>query len=310
MANTPRYIGTHQRGELTSRIAASVDSLARCHICPRECGVNRLSGEIGRCNTGRHAVLASSDAHFGEEAPLVGRYGSGTLFFSNCNLGCCFCQNEEISHHGIGVEVTIADLATTMLALQKQGCHNINLVTPTHVTVQILEALPLAIEEGLEIPLVYNCSGYERVETLVMLEGVVDIYMPDFKFWDPKFAGEVCDAADYPEVARRAIIEMHRQVGDLKVDAGGVATSGLLVRHLVLPEGYAGSDKVLAFIADQISPETYVNVMDQYRPCARADAVTALGRPIKPAEFKDALNAAKAAGLRRLDPPRRVFMLG
>jgi putative pyruvate formate lyase activating enzyme len=307
---SPRYLDTHQRGELTAKAAAAIESLGCCRLCPRKCGVDRLAGDTGRCNTGRLAVLASSDAHFGEEAPLVGRCGSGTLFFSHCNLGCCFCQNEDISHRGYGSEVTAAELAATMLALQNRGCHNINLVTPTHVTAQILEALPLAVENGLRLPLVYNCSGYERVETLRLLEGVVDIYMPDFKFWDAPIAGEACEAPDYPEVARKALVEMHRQVGDLKLDAHGVAISGLLVRHLVLPEGLAGSDKVLAFIAAQISTDTYVNVMDQYRPCAQAARVPALRRPIRPAEFRQALAVAKAAGLSRLDPPRRVFILG
>jgi putative pyruvate formate lyase activating enzyme len=306
----PRYLDTHRRDELAPRVALAIEALAHCRLCPRECGVNRLKDETGRCNTGRRAVLASSDAHFGEEAPLVGHGGSGTLFFSHCNLGCCFCQNEEISHKGYGIEVAPADLAATMLALQDRGCHNINLVTPTHVTAQILEALPLAIEEGLRVPLVYNCSGYERVETLKLLEGVVDIYMPDFKFWDADIAAKVCDAPDYREVACKALMEMHRQVGDLRLDTQGVAVSGLLVRHLVLPVGLAGSDRVLAFIAQQISPDTYVNVMDQYRPCAQAELVPALGRPIRAAEFREAVAAAEAAGLRRLDPPRRVFVLG
>jgi putative pyruvate formate lyase activating enzyme len=306
----PRYLDTHERGELTPKVAAALEMLRRCRLCPRECGANRLEGETGRCRTGRRAVLASSDAHFGEEAPLVGRHGSGTLFFSNCNLGCCFCQNEGISHHGVGVEVTADDLATTMVALQDRGCHNINLVTPTHVTAQILEALPLAIEEGLRLPLVYNCGGYERVETLRLLEGVVDIYMPDFKFWGAKIAAEACDAPDYAQAARKAFKEMHRQVGDLKLDANGLAVSGLLVRHLVLPDGLAGTAEVLGFIAKELSPDTYVNVMDQYRPCARAADVPALARPIRAAEFRHALAAAKAAGLRRLDPPRRIFILG
>jgi putative pyruvate formate lyase activating enzyme len=307
--HSPRYLDTHRRGELAPKVAAAIDALGCCRLCPRKCDVNRLEDETGYCNTGRQAVLASSDAHFGEEAPLVGRGGSGTLFFSHCNLGCCFCQNEEISHKGYGIEVSAADLATTMLALQDRGCHNINLVTPTHVTAQILEALPQAVDQGLRLPLVYNCSGYERVETLKLLEGVVDIYMPDFKFWGTDIAGKACNAPDYREVACRALQEMHRQVGDLKLDDDAVALSGLLVRHLVLPEGLAGSERVLAFIADQISADTYVNVMDQYRPCAQAAKVPALGRPIRAPEFREALAAAKAAGLRRLDPPRRVFIL-
>jgi putative pyruvate formate lyase activating enzyme len=308
-SNPPRYLDAHRSGELAAKVAAAIETLGCCRLCPRKCGVNRLANETGRCNTGRLAVLASSDAHFGEEAPLVGRGGSGTLFFSHCNLGCCFCQNAAISHEGYGCEVSAADLAATMLALQDRGCHNINLVTPTHVTAQILEALPLAVEQGLRLPLVYNCSGYERVETLKRLEGVVDIYMPDFKFWERDIAGKACDAPNYREVACKALVEMHRQVGDLKLDADGVAVSGLLVRHLVLPDGLASSQQVMAFIAQRISPDTYVNVMDQYRPCAQAALVPALGRSIRAAEFREALAAAEAAGLRRLDPPRRVFML-
>jgi putative pyruvate formate lyase activating enzyme len=306
----PRYMDTHRRGELGLKIAAAVGSLGECRLCPRACGVNRLGGETGRCNTGRRAVLASSDAHFGEEGPLVGRSGSGTLFFTHCNLGCCFCQNDDISHGGYGAEMGAAELADRMLELQARGCHNINLVTPTHVTAQILEALPIAIEKGLRLPLVYNCSGYERVGTLRLLEGVVDIYMPDFKFWDAQIAQQACEAPDYPEVARQAILEMHRQVGDLTLDADGVALTGLLIRHLVLPEGLAGSDRVLAFIAEEVSPDTYVNLMDQYRPCGRATRVSALKRPISPVEFREAMTAAKAAGLRRMDPPRRVFRWG
>jgi putative pyruvate formate lyase activating enzyme len=305
---SPRYLDTHRCGELASMAAAAIDALGHCRLCPRKCGVNRLENETGYCNTGRQAVLASSDAHFGEEAPLVGRSGSGTLFFSHCNLGCCFCQNEEISHKGYGIEVTASELAATMLALQERGCHNINLVTPTHVTAQILEALPLAVDQGLRVPLVYNCSGYERVKTLKLLEGVVDIYMPDFKFWEAGIAGAACDAPDYREVACKALLEMHRQVGDLALDAHGIAVSGLLVRHLVLPEGLAGSERVLDFIANKISVDTYVNVMDQYRPCAQAAKVPALGRSLRTAEFREALAAARAAGLRRLDPPRRVFV--
>ncbi|MDJ0783346.1 MAG: radical SAM protein [Desulfosarcinaceae bacterium] len=311
MANLslPRYLETHRRGELAAKVSAARQALRNCRLCPRRCGVNRLAEETGRCKTGRQAMVASSDAHFGEEAPLVGRFGSGTIFFTHCSLGCCFCQNEEISHRGYGVEVSPAELASIMIALQNRGCHNVNLVTPTHVTAQILEALPLAIDQGLKVPLVYNCSGYERVSTLRLLEGVVDIYMPDFKFWDAGVGGEACDASDYREVACRALLEMHRQVGDLKLDAHGIAVSGLLVRHLVLPDDLAGSEMVLGFIAERISKDTYVNVMDQYRPCARAAEIPALARPIRSAEFRTVLAAAQKLGLRRLDPPRRVFRL-
>ncbi len=297
----PAYLESYRSGKLAEKIVRSQQWLGKCTLCPRLCNVNRLAEERGCCRTGRQAVLASYGPHFGEEAPLVGTHGSGTIFFSHCNLFCAFCQNWDISHEGHGQPVSAQDLAAVMITLQKQGCHNINLVTPTHVLAQILEALPRAIELGLRIPLVYNCGGYERVSALKLLSGIVDIYMPDFKFWDEAPARELCNAPDYPERARQALREMHRQVGDLQWDDRGIATRGLLVRHLVMPRGLAGTHGVLHFIATEISPNTYVNVMDQYRPCGQAVGRSDIGRPITSAEYEEALQVARDEGLRRLD---------
>ncbi|UCF94107.1 MAG: radical SAM protein, partial [Desulfobacterales bacterium] len=231
----PAYIGSYENGRLAAQAKAAYKILKSCTLCPRKCKVDRLSGETGICRTGKYASVASYNPHFGEEAPLVGTSGSGTIFFAHCNLMCLFCQNFEISHEGCGQEVSTSVLAGLMLALQRQGCHNINFVTPTHVVPQILAAVEAAVPEGLAVPLVYNTGGYDLPHTLRLLEGVVDIYMPDFKFWDPEIALKACNARDYPEVAQQALIEMHRQVGDLVVDEKGIAQRGLLIRHLVLP---------------------------------------------------------------------------
>ncbi len=308
-SNTPCYIETHKSGQLQAKAAEASRRLSECTMCPRECQVDREQDERGHCRTGRRAEVASYDAHFGEEEPLVGRRGSGTIFFSHCNLLCNFCQNYDISHQGFGHEITDAQLSDIMLALQASGCHNINFVTPTHVVPQILSALVLAVEQGLTIPLVYNSSGYDSIETLRLLDGVIDIYMPDFKFWDAKIAEQTCEAPDYPDVAKDALVEMHRQVGDLTMDRTGLAVKGLLVRHLVLPDRLAGTPEVMAFIANRISPQTYVNVMAQYRPCGRAAEVKALNRSITDDEYQKALEAATAAGIQRLDQRRRRFVL-
>jgi putative pyruvate formate lyase activating enzyme len=273
------------------------------------CKVDRLAGEKGYCRTPRQAVVASYGPHFGEERPLVGRRGSGTIFVSNCNLYCIFCQNYDISHGGQGERVSAQELAGIMVHLQQQGCHNINFVTPSHMIAQILEALPAAVEMGLHVPLVYNCGGYERTSALKLLDGVVDIYMPDFKFWDSLVAQELCDAPDYPERARSALREMHRQVGDLKLDAAGVGERGLLVRHLVMPEGLAGTASLMRFLAEEISRNTYVNVMDQYHPCGQAFGKPNLGRCITHQEFEEALDAAKQAGLWRLDERHKHWLV-
>jgi putative pyruvate formate lyase activating enzyme len=240
-----------------------------CILCPRKCKVNRHKGKSGFCGIAEMPMVSSTGPHFGEESVLVGQGGSGTIFFAGCNLGCVFCQNFDISHQRSGQEVTIEELAESMLGLQSIGCSNINFVTPTHVTPAIAAALELARKSGLTLPTVYNCGGYDSVETLKMLDGFMDIYMPDMKYSDSAAAKELSGAADYPQVNRKAVKEMHRQVGDLKIEKG-LATRGLLVRHLVLPENLAGSFEVIDFLAEQISPKTAINVMDQYRPCYQA----------------------------------------
>ena len=278
-----------------------------CTLCPRECRVNRNEGETGFCRTGKLALVSSYNAHFGEEAPLVGQNGSGTIFFTHCNLRCNFCQNFEISHLGQGVEVTGRQLADIMLHLQEEGCHNINFVTPSHVVPQILAATLLAARDGLSIPLVYNTGGYDKVETLALLDGVIDIYMPDFKFWDNAVAEKTCQAPDYREVACVALREMYRQVGDLEMDENNLARRGLLVRHLVLPGGLAGTREVMRFIAQEISKRTYVNIMPQYRPCGLADQVPELARSLSPETYRAAVQAAIEEGITRLDNRRPIF---
>ena len=305
----PAYRRTHEQGQLVRKIEAALEILDDCVLCPRECHVNRASGETGICQTGRRAWVSSYSPHYGEEEPLVGTGGSGTIFFTHCNLRCNFCQNFDISHEGQGQKVSADQLAQMMLALQSGGCHNINFVTPSHVVPQILEALLLAIEGGLNIPIVYNSSAYDHVATLQLLEGICDIYMPDFKFWDAAIAETTCDASDYPEVARQALREMHRQVGDLVLSTDGRALRGLLIRHLVLPQDAANTGAIMRFIADEISTHSHVNVMAQYRPCGRASEVKVLNRPLTAAEYREALQFARDAGILRLDQRRRVFVL-
>jgi putative pyruvate formate lyase activating enzyme len=300
------YLRLQRRGELHQRVEQALAMLADCHLCPRDCGVDRLAGKVGTCRTGRQAIVASFHAHFGEEAPLVGSHGSGTIFFSWCNLRCLFCQNYEISQLGEGEAVTPDTLAMMMLVLQKRGCHNINLVSPSHVVPQILEALELAVEYGLTIPLVYNTGGYDALATLALLDGIVDIYMPDMKYADAAIAQELSGIKDYPAHNRAAVKEMYRQVGDLTMDENGVATRGLLVRHLVLPEGLAGTADVVRFLATEISPRTYLNIMDQYRPCHKAHTRPPLDRPLTRQEYQQAVDLALAAGLTRLDDRRRL----
>ena len=304
----PAYIETYDRGLLKEKRDQAREILESCTLCPRGCGVNRLSGEKGICQTGEHAVVSSYSPHFGEESPLVGKNGSGTIFFARCNLLCIFCQNYEISHKGEGVEFSTEQLAMAMLLLQERGCHNINFVTPSHVVPQILAAVDKAVELGLCVPLVYNTSSYDRPETLAILDGVFDIYMPDFKFWDTKVAEELSGAPDYPEVAREALKEMHRQVGDLVMDKHGIAQRGLLIRHLVLPGGLAGTRQVMRFLAREISPNSYVNIMAQYRPCGRAYEVQSIDRAITGEEYQEAIHMAHEEGITRLDERKRVFI--
>jgi putative pyruvate formate lyase activating enzyme len=293
------------REELTERARRVLELASPCRLCPRGCGVDRLAGENGQCRTGRLARVASAGPHFGEEAPLVGWKGSGTVFFAGCNLNCDFCQNWDISQGDGGEEMSAKELAAVFLSIQNMGCHNLNLVTPTHVAGQILEALALAVERGFSLPLVYNCGGYESLETLRLLEGVVDIYMPDLKFTAGEPARKYCRAADYPQVVRAAISEMHRQVGDLLLDERGLARRGLLVRHLVMPEDLAGSEEAARFLA-ALSPATYVNVMAQYRPCYLALEHPELCRRITSVEYRRAVECMQAAGLERLDGIERA----
>ena len=271
--------------------------LADCHLCPRECGVNRLKEEKGNCGVGAEAMVASRGPHFGEEPPLVGRGGSGTIFFSGCNLHCLFCQNYDISHQVVGVPAPPALLADWMLELEAMGCHNINFVTPTHVTPQVLAATRIARAKGLSVPTVYNCGGYEKVETLASCAGLVDVYMPDTKFADREAARQLASAPDYPEVMQAALREMHRQVGDLVIE-DGLARRGLLVRHLVMPGGLEAARAVIDFLADAISPRTYINVMGQYRPVFRAREVTAISRRPTAEEYRAARGYALERGLR------------
>lgn len=304
----PAYLRL-SRAELREKVDAAMAELADCRACPRDCGVNRLEGETRVCHTGRYAIVSSAFAHFGEEDCLRGRFGSGTIFFSMCNLRCQFCQNWDISQVRSGAEVTAEDLAELMLDLQQQGCHNINFVTPEHVAPQIAEAIAAAIPKGLRLPLVYNTSGYDGSPSLRLMEGLIDVYMPDFKFWRAETALRLALAKDYPEAARVAIREMHRQVGPLRFGPDGLARRGVLVRHLVMPGLVEESAAIFDFLAREISPDTYVNVMAQYRPSYRVGAPTPAGRVRfaeidrrpREAEIAAAFAAARHAGLWRFD---------
>lgn len=284
---------------LYNRAKDAVARLESCEICPRHCRVNRLVGKMGFCRIGRNARVYSYVPHFGEEAPLVGRYGSGTIFFSGCNLACIFCQNYDISQMDRGREVSAADLARMMINLQDLGCHNINFVTPSHVVPQILEALVLAADKGLTVPLVYNSGGYDRAETIRPLDGIFDIYMPDAKYGSDERALKYSKAPKYRHYMKTSIKEMHRQVGDLLIDAEGIAIKGLLVRHLVLPGGLADSSEIVRFLSEEISRNTYLNVMSQYRPEYGACNYIELDRRITAKEYMDVIRLAADAGLTR-----------
>jgi putative pyruvate formate lyase activating enzyme len=275
--------------------------LEACRLCPRQCSVNRLAGETGQCRTGNQAVISSYGPHFGEESPLVGSHGSGTIFFTNCNLHCVFCQNHTISQSGEGNEVSSETLAEMMLSLQSQGCHNINLVSPSHVVPFILYALALAADEGLRVPLVYNTGGYDSPETLCLMDGIIDIYMPDMKYADANTGERLSGVKDYPSANRATVREMHRQLGDLRINSTGIAEHGLLVRHLVLPNGLAGTAEIVRFLASQVSDNTYLNIMAQYRPQYLAHNVPEISRPLKESEFREAISLARKYGLKRLD---------
>jgi putative pyruvate formate lyase activating enzyme len=295
----PSYLEKLTLLELQQRAVALHQLLVECRICPNECMAKRIEGEKGDCHSTDEVIVSSVGPHFGEEPPLVGSLGSGTIFFTNCNLDCQFCQNYDISHLGIGEKISIADLARAMLQLQQRGCHNINLVTPTHFSSQIIDALILAVEMGLEVPIVYNCGGYESVETLKLLEDIIDIYMPDIKYSIDENALKYSGVQNYWETLKLAIKDMHRQVGDLKISKKGIAQRGLLIRHLVLPNDITGSKAVIDFVANEISTETYLNIMDQYRPAYNANKYDRLSRRITPSEYKEVVDYAFSKGLRR-----------
>ncbi len=271
--------------------------LSRCTLCAHNCKVNRLLGKAGRCHTGTTAKIASYNVHFGEEPPISGTKGSGTIFFANCNLSCDFCQNYPISQLGHGQEVSRARIADIMLELQDKGVHNINFVTPTHVVPMIVEAVSIARERGLDIPLVYNCGGYETVETLRLLDGIIDIYLPDAKYSDPAMAQKYSNAPDYPAINKAAIKEMQRQVGTLRLDENGIAVKGIIIRHLVLPNNISGSIEVLNFVAKEVSPETFVSIMGQYHTANKSDRIPELARKISSEEYAAVITAAEELGM-------------
>jgi len=292
----PSYLKLNEN-ELDKKIEKAYKLLSPCQVCPRNCKVNRLKGEQGFCRSGEEVMVSSYNAHFGEEPPLTGNFGSGTIFFTNCNLKCVYCQNYPISQLGNGNKVSLSKLGKMMLALQKRKCHNINLVTPTHFVPQILKSLKLAIKMGLHIPIVYNTSGYEAVKTLKLLADIVDIYLPDARYADNEIAKKYSSAPHYFEKMKEALKEMHRQVGDLVIGKDGVARSGLIVRHLVLPGGLSGTRKIMHFIAQEISPRTYISLMAQYFPAYQANQFPPLSRRINREEYREALQAFKEEGL-------------
>ena len=302
----PAYLSL-PRSELDARVARALAMLDKCRVCPRDCDVDRTRDVTGLCHVGRHAKVSSYFAHFGEEDCLRGWNGSGTIFVSFCNLRCKFCQNWETSQDGEGRVVTARELAGMMIELQSRGCHNINFVTPEHVVPQLLEALPLAIDRGLHLPIVYNTSSYDSLDSLALLDGIVDIYMPDFKYWHRQPSAKFLGAKDYPEIARTIIREMHRQVGDLVFDGDGLATRGLLVRHLVMPDAEDDTREILKWL-HELSPATYVNIMDQYSPDGAVlrdrEKYATLARPTSQREHRRALALAGEVGLARVDERR------
>ncbi|HEY3275699.1 MAG TPA: radical SAM protein [Syntrophorhabdaceae bacterium] len=298
----PSYLDAYEKGRFPPVIEQAFHILKECDLCPRRCRIDRTLGEKGFCRAGGLPEVSSYGPHFGEEKPLVGMHGSGTIFMTYCNLGCIFCQNYSISRLGEGEAISFSELSSIMVSLQKRGCHNINFVSPSHFVPHILKALPEAIERGLSVPLVYNTGGYDSVEALRLLDGIFDIYMPDLKFLHRNAAREYAGASDYPVVVMKAILEMHRQVGDLIIDDRGMALRGLLVRHLVLPAGLAGTREAMRFLAGRISTATYVNIMNQYYPCG--DLIppgSPLARRVTREEFGEAVAIAHEEGLFRID---------
>ncbi len=300
------YSTLHRSGELARRVEQAYAQMAECELCGQACRVDRRV-RTGVCNTGTHALVSSYGPHLGEEDPLRGWRGSGTIFIAWCNLKCAFCQNYDISQLGHGTETEPEDIARMMLELENQGCHNINFVSPSHVVPMILAAVEIAAGCGLHIPLVYNTGGYDSMAALQLLDGVIDIYMPDMKYADAKIAQQYSKAKNYPAVNQAAIKEMHRQVGDLAIDEHGLARRGLLVRHLVLPGGLAGTPKIARFLAQEISRDTYINVMSQYRPAHRAGGLPPLDRSLTRQEYEQAVQEVLAAGLHHLDERTRLL---
>ncbi len=309
----PAYLDSAVRRTMGDRVRGALEELASCCACPRNCHVDRLADETKVCHTGRYARVTSAGPHLGEEDCLRGRRGSGTIFFSMCNLHCVFCQNWDISQHPGGREVDARGLADLMLELQNQGCHNINLVTPEHVAPQIVEALAVAIDDGLKLPIVYNTSSYDAISSLKLMDGLVDIYMPDFKFWSVESARRLLKAKDYPQRAREAIREMHRQVGDLTFTPDGLACRGVLIRHLIMPGKLKETQAIFEWLAGEISPDTFVNIMAQYHPAYEVGQIAETGRnagstryteinrrPSQP-ELETAHELARKAGLWRFD---------
>jgi putative pyruvate formate lyase activating enzyme len=297
----PAYLRSLKNGTLADKVLQARELLKDCCICPRECHVNRIAGETGFCGVGAEPMVSSANPHFGEEEPLVGTGGSGTIFLTSCNLKCVFCQNFEISHRMEGQEVDTPTFGGLILGLQKLGCHNINFVTPSHMVPQIIDAVRWAAENGLRLPLVYNSGGYDSVETLKLLDNIIDIYMPDLKFMDSEVSNTLMNTPDYPEKAQKAILEMHRQVGDLVINDDGIAVRGLLVRHLVMPDDLAQTRQAMRFLATQVSTNTYVNIMDQYRSCGVAYDYPAIDRSVRRDEYLRALEMAREEGIERLD---------
>jgi putative pyruvate formate lyase activating enzyme len=296
----PRYLDLLANGELESRVKTLKEMLKNCVLCPHQCSVDRLNGEKGYCKTLEDCVVSGAQPHFGEEEELVGTHGSGTIFFSHCNLKCVFCQNYEISYCGEGQTLNVSQLAQMMLSLQTKGCHNINLVSPSHIVPQIVEAIFLAAQKGLYIPIVYNSNGYDLVDTLKLLDGIIDIYMPDIKFSDDDIAFKYLNVKSYFTVAKNAVIEMYKQVKNLETDDRNIAYKGLIIRHLVLPQNLAGTEKIMRFLADEISPDIYVNIMAQYYPAHKAYNFEELSRRISKDEYKMAVESAKLAGLKNI----------
>ncbi len=294
----PVYLDLLESRKFEQRVEKLKKMLENCVLCPHQCRVNRLNGERGYCKTLDRAVVSSYQRHFGEEAELVGRSGSGTIFFSNCNLSCVFCQNYEISQCGEGREVDAKSLSEMMLYLQRQGCHNINLVSPSHIVPQIVEGIYMASQKGLNIPIVYNTNSYDSADILRLLDGIVDIYMPDIKFSDDSIAFKYLGVKNYYSIATAAVKEMYRQVGNLKIDDRGIAYRGLLIRHLVMPQNIAGTDKIMQFIGDEVSKDAYVNIMAQYYPAYKAYKFEELNRVLDMSEYEKAIGEAQLAGLR------------